>query len=150
MKKEIVDYEKLDSKQKELYNFQLLSKILGSYGYLCTRLTADWSDADFIAQHYKTGKVYKIQQKTRLTIAQRYIKKDLYLAFPYKDRWFIVPHDKLLEIVAENNNYLRTKTWQQTGEYSIDGPSEKLINQLSDYEWSEITVPFLTGKRKAK
>ena len=148
MKKELVDYFKLNSKQKELYNFQILTKILGNYGYLCTRLSADWSDADFVAQHYKTGQIYRIQQKSRLTIDKKYENNNLYIAFPYNGRWFIILHDKLVDIVSKTTDFLKSDSWIQKGKYSTDKPSKKLLDELVDYEWQEITVPCRSGQRR--
>jgi hypothetical protein len=44
-----VDYNKLNSKQKENYNFHKVASALADYGYNSLRLNDDWQGADFIA-----------------------------------------------------------------------------------------------------
>ena len=148
MEKEKIEYSELNPKQKELYNLSQLSKILADYGYLCTKLSADWSNADFIAQHYKSGKIYKVQLKSRLFISKHYEKKDIYIAFPHNGKWFIVLHDELIKIVEKNTNYLQSKSWLDGGKYSSDNPSQKLLEKLANYEWKVIDNPCVSGQRK--
>jgi len=42
-----IDYRKLNSRQKENYNFQKVSGILADYGFATIRLSDDWNGADF-------------------------------------------------------------------------------------------------------
>ena len=42
MKLEKVQYENLNSKQKEIYNFQKVAAILADYGFNCIKLADDW------------------------------------------------------------------------------------------------------------
>ena len=44
-----VNYNKLNSKQKENYNFHKVAAALAEYGYNSMRLNDDWQGADFIA-----------------------------------------------------------------------------------------------------
>ena len=46
-----VPYEKLNSRQKENYNFAKVSARLADCGFNCLRLSDDWQGADFIACH---------------------------------------------------------------------------------------------------
>ena len=149
MEKNEINYFELSSKQKELYNFSHIAKLLADYGYLCTKLSADWNNADFVAQHYRTGNIYKIQLKSRLTIAEKYKGKEIYMAFPYQGRWFIIQHDELLDIIDKTVNYLHSDHWLKKKEYSTDNPAQVLIEKLESYEWKPINIPFVAGQRKS-
>ena len=51
MKLRRVDYDRLNSKQKEIYNFQKSAAVLADYGFNCIKLADDWRGADFLAYH---------------------------------------------------------------------------------------------------
>ena len=63
MKLEKVQYEDLNSKQKEIYNFQKVAAILADYGFNCIKLADDWQGADFLAYHKDGGQTLKVQLK---------------------------------------------------------------------------------------
>ena len=65
---ESIDYEDLNSRQKENFNFQKVSAVLADYGFLTLRLSADWQGADFIAHHVSGDWYLKVQLKGRLTV----------------------------------------------------------------------------------
>jgi hypothetical protein len=46
-----VSYDNLNSKQKEIYNFQKVAGLLADYGFNCIKLADDWQGADFLAYH---------------------------------------------------------------------------------------------------
>ena len=46
------EYDKLNGKQKENYNFQVVSSLLGQCGFLTIRLSDDWNSADFLAKPF--------------------------------------------------------------------------------------------------
>jgi hypothetical protein len=46
-----IEYESLNSRQREAFNFQKVSAVLADYGFITIRLSSDWRGADFIAQH---------------------------------------------------------------------------------------------------
>jgi hypothetical protein len=46
-----IDYNNLNLKAKEMYNFQKVSAILADYGFTTMWLNNDWEGADFIAIH---------------------------------------------------------------------------------------------------
>ena len=87
MKKfEKINYKKLNSRQKENYNYQKISSILAEYGFSTIRLSDDWQSADFIAQHYKNKTFLKVQLKGRLGIDKKYMNKDLWICFRIKKK----------------------------------------------------------------
>lgn len=74
-----IDYNQLNSKQKENYNFHKVASALADYGYDSMRLNNDWQGADFIA--VKNDEMLKVQLKGRFTVDKKYIAKEIYIAF---------------------------------------------------------------------
>ena len=54
-----INYNDLNSKQKENYNYHKVASALADYGYDSMRLNNDWQGADFIA--VKDDEMLKIQ-----------------------------------------------------------------------------------------
>lgn len=129
---ERVNYDELNAKQKEIYNFQKLASVLAEYGFTCIKLADDWQGADFLALHFSNDYTLKVQLKARLSIYKKYEGKELYIAFPYNKVWYLVPHDKLIRIVGETTNWLNSRSWSSGG-YSSANPSQELLKSLSDY-----------------
>src|SRR6266404_9090347 len=94
-----IQYENLNARQNENYNFQKVSAVLAEYGFVTLRLSDDWQGADFIAQHIDGETFLKVQLKGRLTFDRRYEGKNLYVAFAHRGSWYLYPHDELLQIV---------------------------------------------------
>ena len=96
MKLRKIKYDTLNVRQKEAYNYQKVSAILADYGYTTIKLDDDWKPADFIAL-YKNGKHYSVRLKTMLTFNKKYINKDVYVCFRDGEKWYLYPHNKLLQ-----------------------------------------------------
>jgi hypothetical protein len=62
-------YRKLNSRQKENYNFQKVSAVLAEYGFSTIRLSDDWNGTDFIAQHANGHRVLRVQLRSRVRIS---------------------------------------------------------------------------------
>ncbi|MGB9150676.1 MAG: hypothetical protein WCB36_10560, partial [Burkholderiales bacterium] len=90
MKLEKVKYSDLNSRQKEIFNFQKVAGLLADYGFNCIKLTDDWQGADFLAYHTNGSDTLKVQLKSRLSIAQKYIGKSLFMAFPINGAWHLI------------------------------------------------------------
>ncbi|MDP1788535.1 hypothetical protein [Nitrosomonas sp.] len=69
MKLEKIKYSELNSRQKEIFNFQKVAGLLADYGFNCIKLTDDWQGADFLAYHTNGSDTLKVQLKSRLSIA---------------------------------------------------------------------------------
>jgi len=130
---EKVKYEDLNSKQKEIYNFQKASAILAEYGFNCIKLADDWRDADFIAYHHDKVQTLRVQQKSRATIDGKYMEKDLYMLFPIKGVWYLIEHDRLIEIVRGSTPWLDSPTWKNKRHYNSDKPSKALVQELQPF-----------------
>ncbi|MBP3141613.1 hypothetical protein [Aliivibrio fischeri] len=96
MKLTKIKYCELNSRQKEIYNFQKLAAILAEYGFNCIKLADDWQGADFLAYHKDGHNSLRVQLKARLTINKKYLDKELYIAFPIKNKWCLINHDHLV------------------------------------------------------
>ena len=129
----LIKYEDLNSKQKEIYNFQKVAGCLADYGFNCIKLSDDWMGADFLAYHYGGMDTLRVQLKGRLTIDKKYVDKDLYMCFPIDGKWYLVLHDELVEYLEKNTPYLSSSSWIEKGSYSSRNPNKDTIQWLSSY-----------------
>ena len=81
------EYKSLNSKQKEIYNFQKLSGILADYGFNYIKLSDDWQGADFLAYSNNDKNTLKVHLKGRISIYDKYSNKGLVIAFPHNKQW---------------------------------------------------------------
>ena len=70
MKLRKIKYTDLNSKQKEVFNFQKVAGKLSDYGYNCIKLADDWQGADFLAYHKDGSGTLKVQLKVRLALSK--------------------------------------------------------------------------------
>ena len=132
-----IEYENLTARQKEQYNFQKVAAKLADYGFNCIKLSDDWQGADFLAYHKDQDQTLKVQLKARLSIYRKYEGKDIWMCFPVNNvtgrRWYLILHDKLVEIVGERTSWLDTPSWKNGG-YSSANPSKQLLDGIADFE----------------
>jgi hypothetical protein len=114
-----VPYASLNGRQKENYNYHKISAILADYGITTLRLTDDWCGADFIAVRI-SGEHLLVQQKSRLSFAEKYRGRNLYIAFPRPEGGcYFYPHDELLQKVAAQTGILTSESWKIHGAYNF-------------------------------
>ncbi|WP_341485478.1 hypothetical protein [Thioclava sp. GXIMD4215] len=113
-----VSYADLNSRQKETYNFHRTAARLVEYGYNSILLSDDWLGADFIAYHNDGQRFYRIQLKGRLTIDNKYVGRDLYIAFWDGDRLYIYPHDEMADRVDQAGHIVASASWREHRSYS--------------------------------
>jgi len=129
-----ISYADLNARQRENYNFQKISAILADFGFATIRLSDDWQGADFIAQHIDGSTFLKVQLKGRCTIAKHYLGKDLMLAFPDTNNWYMIPHDELVDLVlTARPDLAETTSWADRGFYSFPGLSLAMVDLLYPY-----------------
>jgi hypothetical protein len=131
-----VSYKKLNSKQKEIRNFQTVAGLLAKYGFNCIKLSDDWQGADFLAYHIDRKTTLKIQLKSRLEISRRkYKNKEIFIAFPMKGgTWYLIDHDTLVVLVGKTTDWLKTKSWRgKNGGYSSQSLNPELIEAINEY-----------------
>jgi len=110
---EKINYNDLNSKQKENYNYHKVAAALAEYGYDSMRLNNDWQGADFIA--VKDDEMLKVQLKGRFTIDKKYIDKDIHIAFIEDGVIKMYKHDEAVNIVPENVS--NSSSWADKGLY---------------------------------
>ena len=114
MKFNKVNYNELNAKQKENYNFHKVAAALAEYGYNSMRLNDDWQGADFIA--VKGDEMLKIQLKGRFTVDEKYRGKDIYITFIEDDKIKMYKHDEAVNLLPEKTK--NTESWAKRGGYS--------------------------------
>lgn len=131
---ERVPYEKLNSRQRENYNFQKVSAVLADYGFSTIRLSSDWQGADFIAQHLDGIRFLKVQLKARLTFDRKYMGRDLQVCFPQGADWYLFPHDELLRDLQRDTTMGKSISWELGGHYSYPTIPKKILEWLQPYK----------------
>ncbi|MBS1659349.1 MAG: hypothetical protein JST18_14790 [Bacteroidetes bacterium] len=134
MKFEKISYDGLNARQKENYNFQKVSAVLADYGYTTLRLSDDWQGADFIAQDKDGTTFLKVQLKGRLTFAEKYRGKEIFVCFRDKADWYLFDHDSLLGVALEKTNIKNTESWTVGREYSFPTIPKELIDEILKYK----------------
>ena len=116
----LLSYADLDSKGQESYNSSKLVSIMADYGYLeSAKINNDKWGADLIFYRSSDADVKKVQLKGRATFSKHYMGKDLYIAFPDTDAWYLYPHDKIVELAIPGRSWHQTLSWlSPNGGYS--------------------------------
>jgi len=127
-----VRYEKLNSRQRENFNFQKVSALLADYGFATLRLSDDWNGADFIANNID-GTFLLVQLKSRWGINRKYEGKNLWMAFPCAGVWYLVEHDEMVKQAIGTTNIAQTDSWKQKGAYSNTNVPSGLREFLAQY-----------------
>ena len=130
MKLEKINYNDLNAKAKEMYNFQKVSAKLADYGFTTMWLNNDWQGADFIAVHVDGITDIKVQLKGRLSFSRKYIGKEIYICFISDGEIFLYPHDLVLE---EIEHRISDKTWIVTGTWSTPKLTKENRQLLEPY-----------------
>lgn len=129
---EKVQYDSLNARQKELFNFQKIAATLADYGYNCIKLADDWQGADFLAYHINGTNTLKVQLKSRLTIDRKYCDKDIWIAFPHAGYWYLIKHDRLVEKVGKHTNWLSSHSWIDMHLFHSTSINEGLLESLAE------------------
>jgi hypothetical protein len=135
----------LNGRQKELFNFQKIAATLADYGFNCIKLADDWLGADFLAYHIDGTTTLKVQLKSRLTIDKKYVGKDIWIAFPYKDYWYLVKHERLVEKVGLKTKWLLSSSWlNKDGGYHSASINKSLLEGLAEDRLGKVYGPIVT------
>ena len=119
MKLNKIDYNKLNARQKENYNFHKIASALAEYGYDCMRLNNDWEGADFIA--VKDDEMLKVQLKGRFTILHKYKGKDIYIAYAENGECKMFYHDDAYKYAGYDES---NKAWKEMGQHYPKTPKK--------------------------
>jgi frataxin-like iron-binding protein CyaY len=129
-----VDYKSLKARQKELFNFQKIAATLADYGFNCIKLADGWNGADFLAYQQDGTNTLKIQLKSRLSIDQKYVDKDIWIAFPHSGLWYLIKHDSLVEKVRQHTKWLTSSSWRNMNGYSSISINPVLLESLTGHK----------------
>jgi len=129
-----IKYSELNGKQKEIYNFQKIAWELADFWFNCIKLSEDWQWADFLAYHINGKKTLKVQLKARITIDKKYLWKNIFIAFPVWENWYIIEHDTLVEILWQISDRLNSESWLEHWCYSSGKPSLSILKSLEQYK----------------
>jgi frataxin-like iron-binding protein CyaY len=138
-----IAYNDLKARQKELFNFQKIAATLADYGFNCIKLADDWQGADFLAYHVDGSTTLKVQLKSRLTIGRKYCDKNLWMAFPHAGFWYLVEHDRLVEKVKAETDWLDTSSWKDKHGYSSISINAGLLHLLSEDKLGPVYGPIV-------
>ncbi len=129
-----IEYQNLNGCQQEAFNFRKVSAVLADFGFITIPLSNDWNGADFLAQHPDGVTFLKVQLKSRLTFAEKYCKKQLYVCFrdgnSDHDSWYMYDHDELL---VHFPKIQESETWRLGKPYHFSTLSPHLTELLSPY-----------------
>jgi len=142
-----ISYSTLTARQKELFNFQKIAATLADYGFNCIKLADDWQGADFLAYHVNGITTLKVQLKSRVTIGKKYSAKDLWIAFPHKDHWYLIAHDLLVEKVGKHTNWLSSPSWKDMNGYSSAKINAGLLRSLAEDRLGPVYGPVLIDEK---
>jgi len=130
MKLEKINYDELNSKAKEMYNFQKVSSKFADYGFTTMWLNNDWNGADFIAVHIDGITDIKVQLKSRLSFSKKYVDKDIYICFITSGDIYLYPHDIILNKIEHR---ISDRTWLNTGSWSSPSLTKENKELLKKY-----------------
>jgi hypothetical protein len=129
-----IGYKTLNARQKELFNFQKIAGILADYGFNCIKLTDDWQGTDFLAYHVDGTQTLKVQLKSRLSIHRKYCNRNIWIAFPHREQWYLIAHDRLLAKVREHTDWLESRAWKKMHSYTSTSVNWNLLRSLARYK----------------
>jgi len=129
-----VAYEDLKrGKAQEAYNYAKVASVLADYGFECTRIFNDTEGPDFIAYNAELRRTLRIQQKSAMQVESKYRGKGLWIVFQWYRIWYLIEHDKLWDIIANNTGYMEPPSFQKEQRVFKHRPSKKLKALLEPY-----------------
>lgn len=115
-----IDFKSLNSRQKENFNFQKVAGYLADYGFNCLKLSDDWQGADFLACHINGTHFLKVQLKGRMVLDQKYVGKNIYIAFVQDLGCYVYPHDEVKERVHNLGYQFSVRHWPKLPKWAYE------------------------------
>lgn len=92
---------------------------------------------DLIAHREPGDDLKLIQQKSRWTIARKYVGRNIWIAFRDRGEWFLAPHDELVSM-GEAAGFTITESFTgKTGSYHRREMSRDLRKRCAKYRLPE-------------
>lgn len=76
----------------------------------------------------------KVQLKGRWYIDRKYLGRDIWIAFPEKDDWYLAPHDEMVRM-GDDTGFTGTRSWTEGGAYGRKGLSKTLANTMEQWRF---------------
>jgi len=92
---------------------------------------------DFILYREEDGTTRKVQLKGRWMIDKKYVDRDIWMAFPNGEDWYLVPHADLVQ-QGDAQGFTRTVSWVERGAYSCPSLSKALLAACEPYRFRKI------------
>jgi hypothetical protein len=93
---------------------------------------------DFILYRESDGAIRKVQLKARWTIERKYVGRDIWIAFPNGNDWYLMQHDEMLK-AAGAERVTQTASWLEGGAYSRPRLSTAQLVQCAPYRFAAIS-----------
>jgi hypothetical protein len=126
------------SQIREVINRNALVTVALDQGYNAFLPVYD-GGVDFILYREEDGDVRKVQLKGRWYIDRKYIGRDIWIAFPSRERWYVAPHDELVRM-GEQAGFTSSKSWIEGGAYSCPTLSRDFKARLEPYAFQPLEV----------
>lgn len=126
-----------DSQTREAINRNTVTSLAMEQGFNVFLPIYD-GGIDFILYRESDSELRKVQLKSRWTIDQKYRGRDIWMAFPMENEWYLVPHDRLVASAVVKGT-TKTKSWTQDGAYSSAKPSKAEIAKWAEYRLASIS-----------
>ena len=91
---------------------------------------------DFILYRESDRELRKVQLKSRWTIDRKYMNREIWVAFPIADDWYLMPHDEMYK-AGVADGITETASWKK-GSYSRPRLSAASISQCAPYKFARI------------
>ena len=93
---------------------------------------------DFVVHREADEKLIKVQLKGRWTIDQKYLGRDLWIAFAdaADGAWYLMPHDEM--VTKAERGVVESLSWTKEGGYSRPKLSAAVIAQCAPYRFAPI------------
>ncbi len=116
---------------REIIHRNELTTLLLRHGYNVFLPVYD-EGIDLIAHREADDDLKLVQQKSRWTIARKYVGRNIWIAFRDGGDWFLAPHDELVSF-REAAGYTATSSWIEKGNYHLKAMSRDLRERCEKY-----------------
>lgn len=96
---------------------------------------------DLIAHRERDDDLMLVQQKSRWTIARKYLGRQIWIAFRSRGEWYLVPHDEMVA-TGEAAGYTATPSWIERGLYQCASMTRDLQAQCANYQLGATAKPL--------
>lgn len=95
---------------------------------------------DFILYHEEHNTLFRVQLKSRWTIDAKYTGRDIWIAFPMNDAWYLMDHDRMMLPVGEAMGFTASRSWLEGGKYTVPGPTRALLDACAKGRFDEASA----------